>query len=119
MLLGFILACGDSRICVIVSLDVSPASATVDHNVASPGNSVQFFAFGQGPNGCGAAGASLPDVTWSVSDAAHVSISNTADATFGTATCMHATASAVTVTATRPATSSSKQIAGTATLTCN
>lgn len=62
----------------------------------------------------------LLNVTWSVSDATNVSISNVKGMTFGTATCLAPTAGPVTVTATLPASANGGQaVSGTAALTCN
>jgi len=120
MLVSSVLAsCGND--CAAGSLNVSPQNAVADHSAASPGNSDAFLAFSSGmPGGCSAAASNLNNVTWSVSDPTDVSISNSPDNTFGTATCINATAGPVTITATLPASlNDGKAVSGTATLSCN
>ncbi len=106
--------------CRYESLAVSPATATADHAAIPPGNGQQFLAFGRGLTaGCAAVQSNLPNVTWTVSDAVNVTISNAADTTSGVATCKAATAGPVTVTATLPADKNSGlMVSGTGSLTC-
>ena len=120
-LLGFALTgCGGSTTaCKIDSINVFPASATINHAAAPPGNSQEFLAFiASEPVGCAFIQSNLRTATWSVSDAVNVSISNVQDNTYGVATCKNATAGAVTVTATVPA-GDGTNVTKTASLTCN
>jgi hypothetical protein len=129
LFLSLFAGCGETDCSSLIAVNVSPQSATADHNAAPPGNAMQFAAFGTAPSGCivPAIGpknpipqSSLNDVVWSVSDPTNVSISNAQDATYGTATCLAATAGPVTVTANLPANRNhGKALAGTATLSCN
>ena len=118
-------SCGGGGPCTVIGLNVTPKNSTANHSAASPGNAIQFFATTVVPSGCvntanASDAQSLPRVTWSVSDPVNVSISNTLDGTAGTATCLNATAGAITVTASfPPSPTQSKQVAGTAKLTCN
>jgi hypothetical protein len=101
------------------ALRISPQTATIDHNASPPGNSQRFFAFAVSSPGCAVPLVNFTNVSWSVSDNTDVSISNTQGSTFGTATCVNATPSPVTVTATLPASANSgKAASGTASLTC-
>jgi hypothetical protein len=105
--------------CFITGMNVSPATATVNHVAAAPGNSQQFAAFEtSAPDGCAFALSSLQTVTWTVSDTVNASISNTHDATYGVATCIHAAVAPITVTATTPP-SNPVQVTAAAPLTCN
>jgi hypothetical protein len=105
--------------CKILSIDVSPSSATVDHAAPPPGNTQHFDAFiGKVPPGCSFITGNIFDATWTVSDSTNVSISNAQDSTRGNATCKGATAGAVTVTATKTESDGSK-VSNTALLTCN
>ncbi|HET9839410.1 MAG TPA: hypothetical protein VFR84_14360 [Candidatus Angelobacter sp.] len=124
-LVAFILValagCGgkSSTVCKINSITVSPATATVNHAAAPPGNTQQFAAFiASEPSGCAFILSNLPNATWSVSDPINVSIANPPDPAFGTATCKAATAGPVTVTATVPA-GDGANVTNTASLTCN
>ncbi len=82
---------------------VAPASATVSHSAAPPGNQVQFVAT-QAPTA--PPGCAVPDwilraePIWSNPDPADITISSADDATNGTAVCKGATDGAVTLTAT-------------------
>ncbi len=123
---GLILACGaDTHNCDLTGLTVSPQSATANHSAAAPANSQQFSAFPQTPVGCAVAQTTLTTVTWSVSDAQNVSISNAHDQTYGVATCINAISAPVTVTGTAPAgnppcpTCPVRSVSGTASLTCD
>ena len=116
-----LLGCGgkNTTMCKINSINVSPATATVNHAAAPPGNTQHFDAFiASEPSGCAFALSNLPNATWSVSDPVNVSIANPPDPAFGTATCKAATAGAVTVTATVPA-GDGTNVTNTASLTCN
>ena len=105
--------------CKILSINVSPSSATVDHAAAPPGNTQHFDAFiDKVPPGCAFITGNIFDAAWTVSDSTNVSISNAQDSTRGTATCKSATAGAVTVTATKTESDGSK-VSNTALLTCN
>jgi hypothetical protein len=105
--------------CKILSINVSPSSATVDHKAPPPGNTQHFDAFiGKVPPGCSFITGNIFDATWTVSDSTNVSISNAQDSTRGNATCKGATAGAVTVTATKTESDGSK-VSNTASLTCN
>jgi hypothetical protein len=107
--------CGSSK-CVVTGITVSPASGTANHTAGAPGNQQAFNAF-LNNGGCVAPGggtlARLTDVVWSSSDPTAVSVSNTAGATYGVATCLSA-ASSVTITATE----ASRNFTGIATLAC-
>ena len=116
-------SCGGDLGCGMIGMTVLPANATAGHNAAPPGNAVQFFAAPVNPGACPAP-ANIPVAllrpNWSVSDAVNVSISNTQDATNGTATCLNATAASVTVTATLPKSpTQNKTFVATAKLRCN
>lgn len=115
-----IMGCGGRssvETCGLTALNISPASATADHTLASPGNELRFIAFGVVPPGCVQTLSNLTNVTWSVSDTVNVSISNIQGPTYGTATCNGATSGAVTVTGTAPGISGTTA-KGTALLTC-
>ena len=108
-----------SSSCQILAINVSPATATVDHAAAPPANTQHFDAFiAKAPPGCAFITGNVFDAVWSVSDPVNVSISNAQDATRGTATCKAATAGAVTVTATKSQ-SGGPNVTNTASLTCN
>jgi hypothetical protein len=116
-----LLGCGgkNTTMCKINSINVSPATATVNHAAAPPGNTQHFDAFiASEPSGCAFILSNLPNATWSVSDPVNVSIANPPDPAFGTATCKAATAGAVTVTATVPA-GDGTNVTNNASLTCN
>jgi hypothetical protein len=116
-----IVGCGgnSATACKLTAINVSPASATISHTAAPPGNTQHFDAFeASGTPGCVFAQGNLTTATWSVSDTTNVSISNVHDATYGTATCKGATAGAATVTATVPA-GDGTNVVSTAALTCN
>lgn len=103
---------------VAVSLFVAPASATADHTAAAPGNKVSYVGGDTPPPGCPPTPGPLRlDLKWSVSDPANTTIGNTPNVDYGIATCINATPSPVTVTATG-ANSQGTTITGTATLTC-
>ena len=112
---------GNSAVmCKINSITVSPATATVSHTAASPGNTQQFAAFiASEPSGCAFQLSTLTTATWSVSGPANVSIGATSqDPAYGKATCKNATAGSITVTATVPA-GDGTTVSRTASLTCN
>jgi hypothetical protein len=115
-------ACGGNTTgsqCNVLSINVSPATATADHIAAPPGNTQHFDAFiGSVPPGCFFITGNLFEAVWSVSDTANVSVSNTRDSTRGNATCKGATAGAATVTATFTNGDGSK-VSNTSALTCN
>ena len=117
-----LLSCGNGGVfCFFTSINVSATTtSTADHSAVAPGNQVHFAAFGSGLTaGCVATQSSLMNVTWSASDSQNVTISNAKDATFGTATCVHATNGPVTVTATLPSDLNNGTAAsGTSTMTC-
>jgi len=116
-----LLGCGgkSTTMCKINSINVSPATATVNHAAAPPANTQKFAAFiASEPSGCAFILSNLPNATWSVSDPVNVSIANPPDPASGTATCKAATAGAITVTATVPA-GDGTNVANTAALTCN
>jgi hypothetical protein len=117
-------ACGGHD-CFFTSIAVIPPTAVADHSAAPPANSQQFVWIGDVRPGCVSLAAVttpqviLRDVVWSVSDSTKVSISNEA-ATYGLATCLAATATPVTVTATLPgAKNHGRALTATAMLTCN
>jgi hypothetical protein len=116
-----LLGCGgkSTTVCKINSINVSPATATVNHAAAPPANTQHFDAFiASEPSGCAFILSNLTTATWSVSDTTNISISNVHDATYGTATCNGTTAGAATVTATVPA-GDGTNVVNTASLTCN
>jgi hypothetical protein len=69
---------------------VAPASATADHNLASPGNKVQFAAVSSVSGNCPLAPDTLG--TWSTSASGNTSIAST-----GLATCLGATTTPATI----------------------
>ena len=93
---------------ILAALKVSPQQGTADHTAIPPGNQVSFAAVPVAQPGC-----ALPEIvpypaTWSTSDPVNTSIG----ATTGLATCINATSTPATITATAGGTS------GTATLSC-
>jgi hypothetical protein len=120
----FSIGCADGALnanprCFITGMNVSPATATIDHTAAPPANSQQFAAFQtSAPSGCAFALSNLQTVTWTLSDPVNASISNTHDATYGRATCINAAPAPITVTGTVPAGNGSN-VTATAALTCN
>ena len=119
VLVGLTLAligCGAPS-CTFVAVKIAPQSASADHTALPPANGLTFTAVGATvPPGCGVMHSNPANVTWSVSDSVHASISNAQDQTNGTATCLGTTASPVTVTATAPSGGSTGS--ATALLTC-
>lgn len=116
-----LLGCGgkSATMCKINSINVSPATAIINHAAAPPANSQHFAAFiASERSGCAFILSNLPNATWSVSDPVNVSIANPPDPSFGTATCKGAAAGAITVTATVPA-GDGTNVSNTASLTCN
>src|SRR5262245_25456041 len=95
----FIQGCGGSGSCRVVGLNVAPATATVDHTAATPGNSQVFNAIPKEGGDCQSVGAlAAPSVNWTVSDpSVHLSSSQ---GILVTATCTAALANSVTITAT-------------------
>jgi hypothetical protein len=107
---------GSTPDCGPVGLNVGPASATVNHAAAPPGNSQVFSASFQskfGP-GCPAVTAALVNSNWSASDPS-VQLS-APQAIQVTATCTAALGSPVTITAVPV---SGGAFTGKASLTCN
>jgi hypothetical protein len=85
---------------------------------AAPGNRISFFGSDVLPNGCiPQPGPFRTDLKWSVSDTANVSIGNTPNVDYGVATCINATPSPATVTATGP-NRLGATMTGSSTLTC-
>lgn len=112
--------CGGSSktVCKLTAITVSPPAATADHAAAAPGNQQQFAAFAAaGTPGCAVALSNLTTATWSVSDPVAVSIGNVQGPNYGNATCLAATVSPVTVTATVPA-GDGTNVSATASLSC-
>jgi hypothetical protein len=110
--------CGSVE-CSFVAVNVTPQSGAADHNSGPPENLQHFDSWGAVSQGCVTPASNLLNVTWSVSDTVNASISNTRDATFGTATCLNSTSDAVTVTATLPASANhGRERRGTAILYC-
>lgn len=110
-------ACGSSTDDnTIVSLTISPATATASHSAAAPANT-QFFAAFAGYQGGNHPASSLGSgVTWATSDTVNTSITGTGTATV---TCLAATPSAVTITATVAIkTGSTQTVSGTASMSC-
>ena len=89
------IGCGGtmSNSCIITA-NVTPASAIADHNLASPGNQVQFSTTSNVTGNC----PLRPDMlgTWSTSDPGNTSISNQAGSA-GLATCLGATTTPATI----------------------
>ena len=83
--------CGGSSTnnCVITA-NVLPASASADHNLASPGNQVQFSASSTVSGNCPLIADTLG--TWSTSDPGNTSIDST-----GLAKCLGATTTPATI----------------------
>ncbi|HEY2360512.1 MAG TPA: hypothetical protein VGK36_05315 [Candidatus Angelobacter sp.] len=107
---------GSSPDCGVNGLNVTPASITVNHAAAPPGNSQVFsasFLFKSNP-GCPAITAALVNSNWTVSDPS-VQLS-APQATQVTATCTAAVAAPVTIMATPV---SGEMFTGKASLTCN
>lgn len=103
---------------VAVGLAVAPPTATADHLAAAPGNKITFVGADAPPDGCPLTPGPLRlDLKWSVSDPANVSIGNTQNVDYGTATCVNATPAPATVTATGT-NGLGATITGTGTLTC-
>ena len=106
-----------------LTLNVSPAVATVDSFAKPPGDQQQFTAASgytlSSKSGSCATPALLQLVhpVWSSSAPLHISISSADDATNGLATCNGATSGPVTLTATSG--SGKSAITATATLTCH
>lgn len=111
--------CGSSTtVCKLTAINVFPQNATADHAAAAPGNQQQFAAFAaSGTSGCAVALSNLTNATWSVSDPVAASIGNVQGPNYGNATCLAATASPVTVTATVPA-GDGTTVSNTASLSC-
>jgi len=104
---------------VVLALTVAPQTATADHLAASPGNKITFVGANDTVPGCiPTPGPIRLDLNWSVSDTTNVTIGNTANVDYGVATCVHATPSPATVTATGT-NRLGATIHGTATLACN
>jgi len=101
----------------LIAISVSPQNATANHSAPAPGNQQQFMANLGFPPGCPPPPVAFGLATWFVSDPVNVGISNVKDATYGTATCIGATAAPVTVTAT--ASLNGPPVSGSASLTCN
>lgn len=105
------------------SFEVSPLTGTASHSAAAPGNQLKFTGsqLSSYPSGCAepavAAATPLGYYAWTVSDPLDVTISSAQDSTNGLATCVNATAGAVTVTAT-DVTSPTTTLTKTASLTC-
>lgn len=89
------IGCGGSmsNSCIITA-NVTPASAIADHNLASPGNQVQFSTTSTVTGNCPLIADTLG--TWSTSDPGNTSISNQV-ATAGLATCLGATTTPATI----------------------
>jgi hypothetical protein len=103
---------------VAVALFVAPNAATADHLAAPPGNKITYVGGNVPPAGCPPQPSPLRlDLKWSVSDSTNVSIGNTPNVDYGVATCINATPTPVTVTASGP-NGLGATITGTATLTC-
>src|SRR5215469_10110308 len=107
LVLSIVAGCGGSATpsgCSITGINVFPPAATVDHTAAPPANTKHFDAFisSAAPAGCGFQLGSLQDAVWTVSDPVNASIGNQVNVNYGTATCMNAAASPITVTATVP-----------------
>ena len=100
------------------TVTITPASANADHTLPAPGNQVQFTATESGfalPSGCSQAQLIWAQ-KWTDSDPADVTIDQ-AGPTNGLATCVNATAGAVTVTGTGYS-PGGRSHTGTAQLTC-
>ena len=126
LLLAFCTAvagCGGSAnsnsVCAITAIKVFPATATVDHTATPPASSQHFDAFEtSASNGCSFQLSALQNATWTVSDSLDASIGNQQNVNYGTATCINAAPSPITVTATVPS-GNGTNVSATAALTCN
>ena len=111
-----LMGCGTPS-CTFVAVKIAPQTASADHGAVPPANGLTFTAVGATvPPGCALTHTNPANVTWSVSDSVHATISNAHDRTNGTAACLGATTGAATVTATMP--SGNRTLRGSATLTC-
>lgn len=111
--------CGNGNSACDVSIGVDPATAQADHAAVLPGNQARFLATNiASGSGCPKIVTKPGDVnaSWTTSDTVNTTIApvKTAIGTDGIATCVNATATAATITATSP-----EGMKATATLTCN
>lgn len=107
-------SCGSTECNATRSLGAEPATTTVDHLAAAPGNQAQFTAkwvYSGNTSGCAFTQA-LPSVSWTTSDQVNTTVINQT-ASASTVTCLNATAQPVTITATEQGGTTA-----TATLTC-
>jgi hypothetical protein len=110
--------CGSGHSSCELSIGVDPQTAQADHAAVAPGNQARFLATSNpsGP-GCPTVVTQLGNVnaTWTTSDTVSTSITSvrTTIGTDGVATCVNATATPATITAT-----SSDGLKATATLSC-
>jgi hypothetical protein len=102
---GFFFASNSTNGCLVVAFSVDPQHAAANHNALPPANTVRFSAFQTPPpDGCFVPTSTFvplnsTQVTWKTSDASIATVSNAPDNTFGTVTCVAASASPVMVTA--------------------
>jgi hypothetical protein len=110
------MGCGGSpkpcNITAVISLNVTPTTASVNHAVASPGNTQAFLAQ-VGSSACGVTTTALASSNWTASDPS-VQLS-TSPTTQVTATCTAALASPVTISA---VSADGRMLTGRATLSC-
>ena len=124
MLVPLLSGCGSaSPACkpVVYQIEVLPSSAVADHAASSPSNQAKYLETSTpqaGPNSCPVP-AVIPVLqpVWSLSDTVNAQISNLNDSTNGTATCLAAASTPITVTATLG--SGLTASVRTASLTCN
>ena len=119
LLLSFSLAavgCGSTP-CEVTALNVTPTLVTLNHSDAPPANQQSFLAYANN-HGCLGPGATqgATDATWTSSDPTDVPIVKTSPNPAGVATCVNATSSPVTITATTAI--SGRTVTGKATITC-
>ena len=118
-------ASGSSGCNITSVLEVTPSSATADHSAAAPGNEERFVATERSTSIPGCPVPAVAAITivpviypaWTSSDPVDVTVSSAPDATNGLATCVNATLTPVTLTATEGS-GVTAQLAS-ATLTCN
>jgi hypothetical protein len=111
---------GSTNCTVTAVLGVQPSSATANHASVAPGNEQRFVAT---EHSTAVPGCPIPLVVpvvypaWTSSDPVDVTVSSAQDATNGLATCVNATLTPVTLTATEGSGTTAQSVP--VTLTCN
>jgi hypothetical protein len=120
---GSLLGCGGHPDCSTYAvLSAGPETATANHSAKAPGNTTLFQAAVTQKLVHTSSSCALPALSmivqpnWTVSDPSKATISSAKDATNGLATCLAASITPITVTATDAGTSAT--LTATATLTC-